>query len=227
MEMEDRKKQLRFGSFRSLQPLVHSFKFEGQCIDRYYIDGFLSGHAVDIRGHVLEIGDDTYTRRFGGAGVVQSDVLNAVEGNPNATVVADLTDASHLTSDTFDCFICTQTLQYIYDVRAAVRTIHRILKPGGVVLATFPGIAHISRYDMEHWGEYWRFTSMAARRLFEDVFLPKNVEVFPYGNVLVAMSFLHGLPADELKQEELDYRDLDYEVVIAVRAVKMKGTKSL
>ena len=228
LRMPRRKQQVRFGSFRSLRPITHSFGFEGGlCIDRYYIENSLAQHAEDIRGHVLEIGDDAYTCSLGGERVTKSDVLHVAEGNAKATIMADLTRADHLPSNTFDCIICTQTLQYIYDVRSAVRTLHRILKPGGVVLATFPTIAHISRYDMEHWGEYWRFTGMGAEKLFRTAFPPSNVEVQAYGNVLTAMAFLHGLPAERLTKEELDYHDLDYEVLVAVRAVKPKGRVSL
>ena len=154
--------------------------------------------------------------------VVRSDVLHIWDNNPKATIVADLTHADHIPSDSFNCIIFTQALLFIYDVRTALKTLYRILKPGGVLLATFPGISQISRYDMERWGDYWRFTTLSAKRLFEEVFLPENVEVQAYGNVLTATAFLHGLAAEELKQEELDYHDPDYEVLITVRSVKPK-----
>ena len=67
------------------------------------------------------------------------DILMATEGNPQATIVGDLTDAPQIPSDAFDCAIVTQTLQFVYDVRAALATLHRILAPGGVLLATVPG----------------------------------------------------------------------------------------
>ena len=53
----------------------------------------------------------------------------ATEGNPQATIVGDLTDAPHIPSDAFDCAIVTQTLQFVYDVRAALATLHRVLRP--------------------------------------------------------------------------------------------------
>jgi ubiquinone/menaquinone biosynthesis C-methylase UbiE len=152
--------------------------------------------------------------------VAKSDILHVWNDNPRATIVADLTCADYIPSDTFDCIIFTQTLQFIYDVRAALRHLYRILKPGGVLLATFHGISQISRYDMDRWGEYWRFTTLSARRLFEEVFPPEHITIEAYGNVLTAIAFLHGLAAEELKQEELDYHDPDYEVLITVRAVK-------
>ena len=214
-----------FGSLRRLTPISQVFGFDrGKCIDRYYIENYLTCHADKIYGHVLEIGDDAYTKKFGNSRVTKSDVLHRQEGNPNATIVGDLAQADYIQSDTFDCIILTQTLQLIYDARAAIQTLHRILKPTGVLLATFPGICQISRYDMDRWGDYWRFTSLSARRLFEEAFPAGNVTIEVYGNVLVAIAFLHGLAAEELKQEELDYPDPDYEVLITARAVKPEAT---
>jgi SAM-dependent methyltransferase len=211
----------RFRSLRRLKPVRPSFGWGyGQCIDRYYIENFLLRHAADVYGRVLELSDNTYTRRYGGQRVVRSDVLYAVP-DPQATIVADLASPDHtIPSQIFDCIILTQTLELIYDVRAALRTLYRILKPGGVLLATFPGIRNISRWDMEHWGEHWRFTTLSASKLFNEVFPEENVTVEAFGNVLTTVAFLHGLVTEELRQKELDYHDPDYEMLIVVRAVK-------
>ena len=216
---------VRFGSLRRLTPISREFGFDRGCpIDRYYIERFLSAHGGDIRGDVLEIGDDAYTRRFGGDRVTKSDVLHVSEGNPKATIVADLTRADHIPSDRFDCVIFTQTLHFIYDVRGGLKTLHRILKPGGVLLATFPGI---SQTNDDSWREcwHWAFTHVSAQRLFEEIFPAANVCIEVSGNVLAAIAFLHGLAAEELRQEELEYRDSRYEVSILVRAVKPDGSR--
>ena len=169
---------------------------------------------------MLEIGDDAYTCRFGGARVTHSDVLHATAGNPKATIIADLTHADSIADDNFDCIIFTQSLQFIYDTRAVLKTLWRILKSNGVVLATFPGISQISRHDMERWGDYWRFTTLSARRLFDEAFDHNNTAVQANGNVLSAVAFLHGLASQELTNEELNHHDSDYEIVITVRASK-------
>lgn len=211
---------VRFGSLRRLTPISRDFGFDrGLPIDRYYVEGFLAEHAADIRGRVLEIGDNDYTVRFGGDRVTQSDVLHVNAGNPRATIVGDLASADHVPSDAFDCLILTQTLHLIYDVHAAIETIYRILKPGGVVLATVPGISPISR---DEWSEswYWSFTALSARKLFAASFPAANVMVGAHGNVLASTAFLYGLATRELRQEELDYRDPQYETLIAIRAVK-------
>lgn len=213
--------QVSFGDLRRLEPLTRSFGYDrGQPVDRYYIEKFLSQHAGDISGHVVEIGDDHYTRKFGGAGVTRSEVLDQAHPDSNPTIIADLTRADHVPSNNFDCIIITQTLQFIYDLHAAVRTLHRILKPGGVLLVSLPSLSPICRYDMDRWGDYWRFTSAAAKRLFGDVFKSGTMQVDAHGNVLVAMAFLLGMASGELTTEELDFNDRDYETLITVRAVK-------
>jgi hypothetical protein len=212
----------QFGTLRRLTPLSNSWGFDrgiGQPIDRYYIEKFLGQHAKDVRGHVVEIGGSEYTRAFGGANVSESEIWH-VSGCQGVTIKADLTSASQLASDRFDCFICTQTLQFIYDVPAAIRTIHRVLKPGAVALATFAGISKISPRDRDRYGEFWRVTSMSAARLFGDVFGTAHTEVSAYGNVLTAIAFLHGLSSDELSRSELDHNDPCFEVIVAVRATK-------
>ena len=214
--------RVRFGSLRRLTPVSRHFGWDrgGLPVDRYYIERFLEENARDIAGHALEIRDDAYIQRFGGSRVTRTDILHPTIGNPKATIVADLTAADHVPSDTFDCIVLTQVLPFIPDVQAAVRTLHRILRPGGVVLATVPGISQIIRYDMDRWGDYWRFTTLSARRLFECGFPGGDIRVDAHGNVLAAMSFLHGLSSRDLRPEELDYHDPDYEVLITIRAVK-------
>jgi glycosyltransferase involved in cell wall biosynthesis/SAM-dependent methyltransferase len=216
---------VRFGSFRRLTPLSREFGYDrGQPVDRHYIERFLAAHRVDVRGRVLEVGDDTYTRRFGGDRVTRGDVVDVDPGNPSATLVADMARPSDLPADAFDCVILTQTLPFIYDLRAALATVHRVLKPGGVLLATVPGISQISRYDMDRSGDYWRFTTLSARRLCEEALPGAELAVAARGNVLSAAAFLYGLSAAELRPEELDYDDPDYQLLITIRAGKRAGS---
>ena len=214
--------ELRFATLRRVRPLSRNFGSDrgGLPVDRIYIERFLAGTSRDIHGRVLEIGDNRYTRAFGGARASVSDVAHAEEGNPGANLVVDLATGRGLAPETYDCIILTQTLHCIWDIRGAVRTLHGILKPGGVALITLPGISQISRYDLEHWGDYWRFTSLAAEKLFAAVFGPEHVTVQAHGNVLAAVAFLYGLTDNELRPREIETRDPDYEVILGVRAQK-------
>lgn len=211
-----------FGDFWRLDPVSPVWGLErGRPVDRYYIERFLAAHRSDIRGRVLEIKEPAYADKFGSDGVTARDVLDVVSNNPRATIVADLTRADAVPSDSFDCFILTQTLHIIYDVRAALFHAHRILKPGGVLLASLPAVSRINYEDGGlDGGDFWRFTEALLARLFGELFSPANVKVLPGGNLKACLAFLYGLAADEVPQAELDHFDPRYPLVFCVRAVK-------
>jgi SAM-dependent methyltransferase len=209
---------------RRLEPVSRRFGLDrGQPIDRRYIESFLAEHAEKVRGAVLEIGDDAYSRRFGGARVTRQDVLHVVPGHPGVTIVADLAYAPQIRPESFDCIILTQTLHYVFDIHAAVVTLERILKPGGALLVTVPGISQVCRDQADQDGDYWRFTSSSVRRILALYFHGADIFVRTYGNVLTAASFLYGKSARELTERELDYHDPDYPVTIAAVVVKDAG----
>src|SRR5215212_1087219 len=205
------------GSLRSIKPRSEGWGFDrGRPVDRYYIDSFLEGHRRDIHGRVLEILNSEYTRRFGSR-IDQADILDIDASNRQATVVADLAAADSISDDSFDCFILTQTLQLIYDVKSAIAHSYRILRPGGVLLVTIPAV---SRLAGEGYTDYWRFTPASCACLFGEVFGPDQVVITAYGNVLSAIAFLEGMACEELSKRELDMNDERYPVLLAIRAVK-------
>ncbi len=209
----------RLGSLGRGRPLSDSWGYDrGSPVDRYYIEEFLAEHREHIRGRVLEVKDSAYTRRFG-TGVESADVLDLDATNPHATLVADLSAAHSLAADQFDCVILTQTLQYIFDTAAALEHAHRILRPGGVLLATVPSVSRVvpgagSRTD------YWRFTAASCTVLFERAFGREQVRVRSYGNMTSAVAFLAGAAQEDLQPAQLTTRDEDFPVVIVVWAQK-------
>jgi len=211
---------VRFGSFRRLTPISPIFGMDrGLPIDRYYIEAFLGRNRLDIRGRALEFGGTAYLDCFGGGRVSQKDVFSVV-ACPGATLVGDLTGPSVIAPASFDCIVCTQTVQMIYDIRLAIRRLSMMLKPGGVLLLTSSGIVRTGRHlDRDDWGEYWHLTQQGARSLFDENF-EGRAEVEGYGNVLSAIASLEGLACAELTSEELEHRDRDFDVIVAVRAVK-------
>ncbi len=208
------------GDLKRLSPLSTEFGYDrGGPVDRYYIENFLHQQASCIKGRVLEIGENLYTLRFGGTQVVKSDVLHVQSGNPQATFVGDLSDAPHLPDNTFDCIILTQTLQFIYNAKGALATCERILKPGGVLLLTSPGISHIGH---DQWKDswLWSFTSASMKRMLSEFFPPPSIDVGTYGNVFIATAFLYGMSVLEVTKEQLDFCDPSYQVIITAKAVK-------
>jgi SAM-dependent methyltransferase len=198
------------------EPLSRKFGLDrGTPLDRFYIERFLVAESAAIGGRVLEIGDATYTKRYGNA-VERSDVLHATAGNPDATIVGDLATGENVPSAAFDCIILTQTLPFVFDVQRAAAGVLDALAPGGTALVTLPGISQISRFDMDRWGDFWRFTDASARRLFGEGF--DRVDVQTHGNVAAACAFLYGFAAEELEPEVLAHTDPDYQLLITVAA---------
>ncbi|MDR0868792.1 MAG: class I SAM-dependent methyltransferase [Planctomycetota bacterium] len=212
---------IQFGDRLRVEPISRLFGFDrGTPLDRFYIEKFLAANSGCIHGDCLEIAESTYSRRFG-YDVKSCGILMYDQSNPKATIVGDLTKPETLPEKTVDCFIATQTLNFTFDVSAAVAGAYRLLRVGGVLLATAAGISQISRYDMERWGDFWRFTDLSIRRITEKVFGAGNVEVITYGNALSAMLMLQGVAQEDLPDKTvLDKTDADYQVIIGVKATR-------
>lgn len=209
---------MNVGRIRSARPISKNWGYErGTPIDRHYIEGFLAKHASDVRGHVLEVQEDDYSRRFGGADVTRQDILNVNASNPLATIIGNLADPATLPSAQFDCVILTQTLHLVFDMAAAIANIHRALRPGGVALITVPGITPVAP-DLDYsW--YWSLTDAALLRLLRHSFEPSKIDVTTYGNLAAATAFLHGAAVEEVGRRRLTYFDPAYPVTVAARCV--------
>jgi hypothetical protein len=208
---------IRFGDFKRLSPISGFFGFDrGTPIDRYYIEDFLSRNAGDVSGRVLEVGDNSYTLRFGGARVERSDILHVDASNRRATFVGDLAQPELLPEGAFDCIVFTQVLQFIFDFQGALSTLHKALKPGGVLLLTTAGVSKMQ----DRWPWYWNFSPAALSRLLQNQFGANSVAVEAHGNVFAAAAFLYGVAAEELDSSHLRVADENYSVVVAARAIK-------
>ena len=82
---------------------------------------------------------DTHATVFHRELVGEAFVDAAVRGEFEVAV-ADLADAKQIPDERFDAIILTQTLQLIFDPPAALRTLHRILKPGGRAAVVLPEV---------------------------------------------------------------------------------------
>jgi peptidoglycan/xylan/chitin deacetylase (PgdA/CDA1 family)/glycosyltransferase involved in cell wall biosynthesis len=206
---------------RRLAPLSDHWGVErGVPVDRHYIESFLERFRADIRGRVAEIKDGYYTARFGGGAVTSTDVIDIDPENRQATITRDLTRSDGFQPDQFDCFVCTQTLNVLYDVRAALATAFKILKPGGIFLCTVSSVNRVSSEDggLDH--DFWRFTEASLRALLAEVFPIDAFDVFSFGNVWACSAFLYGLARSELSVGELEVSDPYFPLIIAIRAVK-------
>jgi SAM-dependent methyltransferase len=202
------------GSLGTTTPVSARWGYDrGTPVDRWYIERFLERERAAIRGRVLEVKDSGYTDRFGRE-VTETAVLDVDPGNERATIVADLSAADGIPDGSFDCFVCTQTLHYVWEVRAAVAHARRILAPGGVLLATLPVTSRVPEPPVD----FWRFTPTAVHRLFEEAFAREELRIEAVGNVLAQVAFLQGMAAEELQEHELAEYDPRFPLLVCVRA---------
>jgi hypothetical protein len=206
--------RLAFGVTPLNAPWVH--RRGGLQIHRYYLEAFLEEFAADIHGHCLEFQGSYYTTRFGGKQVTKVDILHKEEGNPRATLVADLTQPHAIPENMFECIICTHVLHVIRDIDRFVTALQRLLAPGGVLLLAVPHISPI--YPREH--ELWRFTPEGLAVVLEQVFPVDQIIIRSYGNSLTAIGDLRGLVAHDFTTRELQYADESFAVEVCARARK-------
>ncbi|MEX2581003.1 MAG: methyltransferase domain-containing protein [Verrucomicrobiales bacterium] len=189
----------------------------GTPLRRHFVDAFMEKHSEDIRGVVLAIQNRHYADSLG-QGVERADVLDLDASSAHAGFVTDLASADGMPSNSYDCFIINETLQFVFDLDGALAHAHRILRPGGVLLATMPCTA---QHDPEASAvDLWRFTERSCRRLFGDVFGHERVEVETYGNYLTCLAGLAGVVTEEIAPELREERSRMFIQGVCVRACK-------
>jgi len=114
--------------------------------------------AQDTDGlRVLDVGcgDRPYAELFPGATGFD------VPGNPHADLHGSL-EAIPADDASFDVVLCLQVLEHVPDPGAAIRELHRVVRPGGRVLLSTHGVYpfHPNPDDL------WRWTHQGLERLF-------------------------------------------------------------
>jgi hypothetical protein len=212
-----------WGDLRRLEPLSPFWGGErGLCVDRLFIERFLAAHADDVHGRVLAYHDAHYATRYGRHRLRGCDVLDADATNPAATAVADLQHAPQLASDTYDCVLLPHVLQLLDEPAAALAECVRVLKPGGVLLASVPAAGRVE--DGGPRTDHWRFSVAGFEELLTPTFGTVTVEGL--GGTDAAIAFLAGLAADEIEPTRLEGGDGEPPLVVAARAVKPGGAAS-
>lgn len=190
----------------------------GTPIDRYYIENFLRKNQDVIHGDVMEVSENRYTMQFGSD--IENSYILHVNGWGDNVIKGNLENGDGIQENSVDCFICTQTIQFIYDISSVVSNIYRMLKPGGTALITASSIVQVSMYDYIHWGDYWRFTKQSLKKLFMPYFEDSNIKIDSYGNVKIATALLYGLAIEDMQKSDFQYNDEQYPIVLTAKISK-------
>jgi SAM-dependent methyltransferase len=187
----------------------------GTPIDRHYIATFLAAHAESIHGDVLEIKDNAYTTRYGGSRIRSSTILDIDPANPQATLIADITQPRALPEAAFDAIVITQALQFFTEPTHALTNCHTALRPGGSLLLTAPTVGRLS-LSAPH-TDLWRLTPAGLGHLLASTWTGPVI-VRGYGNLRACLAMLLGEAAEELTADERDPIDPNYPLVACAHA---------
>ena len=117
---------------------------------REWIRDALRRHAGRSRHSALEVGPGSGVYlpllcelfdQVVGSDVSEEHLANldrVVETQSNLELVSDDIAASELDSDSFDLILCSEVIEHVGDPQAAMRHMHRLLKPGGVLVISTP-----------------------------------------------------------------------------------------
>jgi len=205
----------RWGNLRRVEPFSSRYGFErGTPVDRFYLHEFLDQHRALITGRVLEVQVPSYTRRFG-QGVQVSHTVDIVP-QFSPTYLCDLADAPQIPSDSYDCVLAPNTLQHVKSLEPALRTMLRVVKPGGTLLASTCLLLPL----LPDGDDYWRLSPQGWRELLAAHWPGCDVDVAGHGNCLVAIAAMHGLALEELDEDELRAHDPRFPVLVTIRCRK-------
>jgi SAM-dependent methyltransferase len=211
-----------------MQPLAGGAAW-GTPIVRHYWARFLEAHRRDIRGQALEIGTTATIWKYAPAELERADAIDLSAHNPEINVVADLSRASHVPAESYDCFVNQFTMHVIYDAEAALYHSVRLLKPGGVLLINFTCLDYYFAGGLDmHTGSplyvhHW-FTPIQVENLLRGAGLSSgDFEIKIFGNLLVRIAYQLNMSAEELTDRELDFLDEGYPLLICARVVKPRG----
>lgn len=122
-------------------------------------DALLARWCPSVTGDVLSIGSQTdqdgkgrrYRDYFRAA---RSYTTSELAPRPGCDLVLDVRAMSSITDGAYDCVFCSGVLEHVDDIWAAVAEIHRILRPGGVLLVGVPFAQRLHCTPTD----FWRFT---------------------------------------------------------------------
>ncbi len=202
----------RWGNLRRTKPFSSAFGFErGTPVDRYYLHRFFDANRDLITGDVLEVQTSSYTERFGrGVGRSATFDINAAF---QPTYRCDLAHSERvLPSAAFDCVLLPNTLQHLRELDACLEHLLRIVRPGGVILASAAGLLPLTG-DVP---DLWRFSPDGWREKLARAWPGAEVSVTGHGNCLAAVAAQLGLAHEELRDEELDVHDPRFPVLTTI-----------
>jgi hypothetical protein len=205
-----------WGNLRRTEPLSDQFGFDrGTPIDRFYLHRFLEAERSAITGDVLEIQVPSHAHRFG-HDLKRVDTLD-ITPDFSPTYLCDLAEAGTVVpEESYDCFLLPNTLQHLLRLEEALTQALRIVRPGGVILASAANLVRLTSST----DDFWRLTAAAWRLVTSRVWNGCAIDVRAHGNCLAVVAATYGLAVEELSTKELAVDDDRFPVLTTIKCVK-------
>jgi SAM-dependent methyltransferase len=208
--------QIDFGELRQPQLFRCDVNYsQDQALDQYYVEQFLRREMRLMKRRVLEIGSDHCTPEFAGS---RTATITSI---PFAQETQVLHDLAVLKDNTYDALVMVQVLQFMFDLHAVLKHAHRVLIPGGILLAAMPGTCYVPNH-VDGRMLYWGFTGLSVRTLLGSTFPARSIKIQSFGNVFVATAHVQHLAAQDLTRTELNHRDEHYPFILTFKAEKLE-----
>lgn len=197
----------------------------GKSIKRFYVDNYIYKNRRSIRGVVGEMEDRRYTELYGDTRRIRESYIieHYVDfpENERFGLDMDLSTGEGVIAEKFDCFICTQTLTYIINLEKAIDSLIKMLKQGGILLITFPGMLHrASAQELDAYKPLYGILPSAIHKLLTPYLDNIEYSMEVYGNVKCAVATLYGIPSDVFTEEEMLKKDEDYPLLVGMKIKK-------
>lgn len=187
-------------------PLANRWWANGS-FERDWIERFLSENALPLvkkGSRCLEWGT-FYTEKIFSDVCVHKDSLEhsdtpqpPINSSIGLVYRDEIFKASTLPDNTFDVILSTQVYEHLYDPMLATKTMVRILKPGGILVATGP---HLCPYHKAP-DDYFRYTKSGIASILKRSGLTPIVER-QFGNIHMLVNIFEGVPVKEVSQEDI------------------------
>ncbi len=166
-QMANAKNYMRW-QFDLIAPFVH-----GACLEVGGGIGNFTPRLAAVADSVTSIEPNEFCRQ---------QLNGATAGLANVTVAAATAEelAKQATQEAhFDSAVCMNVLEHIEDDHAALRTMHRLLKPGGHAALLIPALPALFGEIDQRLGHYRRYSKKTARAAFEQAgFSMKKMRYF-------------------------------------------------
>jgi SAM-dependent methyltransferase len=97
-----------------------------------------------------------------------------IDPDKNPTIVADI-HSLPFADEIADLVILTEVLEHCYSPSQVIQEVYRVLKPGGICIATVPFLYKFHPDPRD----YYRFTEQGIKFLFKEF---REVKIYSYGN---------------------------------------------